>query len=641
MPPAEDSTVRDPAPSWVRFAKLLRLYPRESERVRDAAADLLRSVDAARTATGIAAVRLALDGNRLVVAGLERAADEPVHPWLAERFRRSALVGVVLAPEVTAEELTDFTLRLLENHVRGRSEARFEVLWPESYAGIRPLARRFDGVFSEHVDGGRTGAAGAPALEEAPPWVMGVLQDVEVLRALERAARKDAGGQTVPLSALVERIRAQLPAEVAADAARAESVTRAVLANAIGARDASCADSLKGLIVSVSDGLFAREYGPEPAASAHPPRVDDPGPGAAPRAIPAADPFADIQLSAAPPPPAPVAHARSGDDAITDDLEAFLGEYDRLPDGPVRLHLAEADLVVEQLAVYLHYLLLLDSRPLASAAMKMITKLIDASEAKDLEVLVEFLGAGTEGMAATIARLGHVLQDERVLRALDTLGIFGYGWAIATFPGTFPFYLDSLNLSEMRAVSELCRACQAIGPERILAAGQMIAHESGLLRPAVARRILAAPFFPLTPLAALILRYGKEDVHADVAGFLRSIHTDAPGTCLLWLCEPEEIPRDYMLALMKHGSAEPNAELRRIIGRELCRIALAKEAEGAALERRLRAIDLMSEFPSLEVSDALTDLVEGKGLPRFSGASARIRAAADETIRRMKSRAHV
>jgi hypothetical protein len=307
----------------------------------------------------------------------------------------------------------------------------------------------------------------------------------------------------------------------------------------------------------------------------------------------------------------------------------------------VRLHLAEADLVAEQLAVYLPYLLLLDSRPLASAAMKMITKLIDASEAKDLEVLVEFLGAGTEGMAATIARLGSVLQDERVLRALDTLGIFGYGWAIATFPGTFPFYLDSLNLSEMRAVSELCRACQAIGPERILAAGQMIAHESGLLRPAVARRILAAPFFPLTPLAALILRYGDEGVHVDVAGFLRSIHTDAPGTCLLWLCEPEEIPRDYMLALMKHGPSAPGAELRRIIGRELCRIALAKEAEGPALERRLRAIDLMSEFPSLEVSDTLTDLAGGKGLPRFSSAGGRIRAAVDETIRRMKSRANV
>ncbi len=333
----------------------------------------------------------------------------------------------------------------------------------------------------------------------------------------------------------------------------------------------------------------------------------------------------------------------AGDEEIADDLPMFLAEYRRLPSGELRLSIEEADLVVEQLAVYLHYLLRLEDSSHASAALEVIYKLVESSRSADLEVLASYLSAKTGEGAGTIERLGRVLQEARVLRVLDNLGVFGLGWAIATFPETFPYYLDSLDLAKREHLMELCIACESIGAERILEAGRELAQKSKLLRPAVVERICAVPFQPLLPLVAAILRHGPDEVRPKVALFLRGLYQDGLETCLLWLFEsPEDVPKDYMPELMTAPEGGPlSPSLRRIIARGLCRIAFLKGVDEPTVVRRVRAIELMQEVPTMETSDTLAQLAAGTGLPRLSRGASRIRSAARDAIQAMKDRAHV
>src|SRR5262245_33314361 len=85
----------DPAESWVRFAKLLCLFPRESPRVREAARALREALDAVRRAEGKPTVALIANGDGIELNGHKpEEVFGPTHEWLAERFRRSALSAV-------------------------------------------------------------------------------------------------------------------------------------------------------------------------------------------------------------------------------------------------------------------------------------------------------------------------------------------------------------------------------------------------------------------------------------------------------------------------------------------------------------------------------------------------------------------
>lgn len=613
-PPAPSG---DPAEAWVRFAKLLCLFPRESARVQEAARALRDALDAVRRAEGQPTVALIADGDGVELNGGKPAeVFGPTHEWLAARFRSSALSAVEFGPEATLDGLARFTLRMLQNFARKQADARFEELWPERFPGIRPVELSFDGVFSdEDTGGGAEGPRAAIPLAAEDPFVARLLADERVAGALKAVAGRSDPGEGVELSELVARIREKLPADVAEDSERAFELTASVLRNLLGAGGAggpSSLSNLRDLLVAASGRVFARE---------------DDGLARAPR--PRFVPAVATSLG-----------GHAGDDAIADDLPMFLAEYRRLPAGEVRLSLAEADLVVEQLAVYLHYLLRLEDPARASAALEVIYKLVESSRSDDLEVLASYLSAKSGD--GTVERLGLVLQESRVLRVLEDLGVFGLGWAIATFPETFPFYLDSLDLSRREHLMELCIACESIGADRILDAGRELAQKSRLLRPTVVERICAVPFQPLLPLVATILRYGPDEVRPRVAHYLRGLYQHGLEACLLWLYEaPEDVPKDYMLELMSAVDGGLSPSMRRIIARGLCRIAFLKGTDAPTVERRVRAVELMREVPTMETSEALAQLAAGTGLPRMSRGAARIRGAAREALQALKDRAHV
>jgi hypothetical protein len=360
-------------------------------------------------------------------------------------------------------------------------------------------------------------------------------------------------------------------------------------------------------------------------------------------ALPAAAPQLP-ELPSAPRPAAAPARRRghAGDDEIREDLPAFLAEYRRLPPCEAELSIAEADLVVEQLAVYLHYLLRVESMAQAAAVREVIYKLVESSQSRDLEVLASYLVAQPGDTGEAIRRLGMVLQESRVLKVLESLGVFGLGWAIATFPETFPFYLDSLDLARHEHLMELCIACESIGSERILAAGRDLSQKSKLLRPNIVEKICAVPFQPLVPLVAIMLRFGPDDLRPKVALYLRGLYQDGIEACLLWLFEaPEEVPKDYMLELCSLVGRELSPNMRRIIARDLCRIARNKSLDAPAVERRVRAVELMSQVATMETSETLAELAHGSGLPVMSRGAQRIRTAARKAIQALKDRSHV
>lgn len=615
----------DPAESWVRFAKLLCLFPRESIRVREAASAFRASLETVRRADNQPCVTLVARGQGIELNG--KKPEEmfgPTHGWLAERFRRSGLSSVEFLAEATEDDLARFTLRLLENFTGKQPDARFAALWPETFRGIRPVELSFTNTFAETLTPEERLAID---LASQDPFVTKVLADEAVKQALSGIAARSPEDDAVDVSLVVARIREKLPADISRDSELAREVTVNVLRSLLGNVRSGGRTALDDLLAAASGTLFARRSdGTEGPAVAALPARQSPSPVAAASGSPSSG-------------------GHAGDAAIQDDLSMFLAEYRRLPADEIRLSLEEADLVVEQLAVYLHFLLRLESSAHASAALQVIFRLVESSKSEDLEVLASYLSAasrGSAGSAETIARLGRVLQEGRVLRVLEKLGVFGVGWAIATFPETFPFFLESLDLKRKDQLMELCMACESIGAERILAAGRELAQKSKLLKPAIAERICAIPFKPLVPLAAAILRYGPEDLRPKVAVFLRGLYQDGVEACLLWLYEaPEDVPKDYMLELMSAVDGGLSPALRRIIGRNLCRIALMKNLDAATVERRVRAIELMPAVPSSETSETLMELIDGSGLPRMSRGGTRIRNAARQAAEALKKGSHV
>jgi hypothetical protein len=622
-PPASSG---DPAEAWVRFAKLLCLFPRESTRVREAARAFRASLETVRQEEQQPCVALMASGQGIELNG--RKPEEmfgPTHAWLAERFRRSALSSVEFLPEATEDGLASFTLRLLENFTGKQVNARFESLWPETFPGIRPVELSFAGGFPDAAS--EAAARLADALCSQDPFIASVLADKTVTHALADIVARSPAEDGIDISLVIERIREKLPAEIARDPELAREVTTNVLRSLLGNVRGGGRTALEDLLAVASGNLFARQQDGEEGSAA---------------AVLSMRPSSRAAAVETEPLPAGI---HEGDAAIAHDLPMFLAEYRRLPAEEIRLSLEEADLVVEQLAVYLHFLLRLESSVHASAALEVIFKLVESSKSQDLEVLASYLSVasrGSAGSAETIERLGRVLQEGRVLRVLEKLGVFGLGWAIATFPETFPFFLDSLDLTRQDQLMELCIACESIGAERILAASRELAQKSKLLRPFIVQRICAVPFKPLVPLVATILRYGNDDLRPKVALYLRGLYQDGVESCLLWLYEaPEDVPKDYMLELMSAVDGAMSPALRRIIGRNLCRIALLKGLDPATVERRVRAIELMPSVPTSETSEALVELVSGAGLPRMSRPASRIREAARNAVETLKKGSHV
>jgi pimeloyl-ACP methyl ester carboxylesterase len=244
----------------------------------------------------------------------------------------------------------------------------------------------------------------------------GVLERLEHLRAGARGT-----GEAQPID-VIARIVDRIPADQMGDAKTLLSLTKQVL-DAMSAGGAAGGrarlddeESMSRFLVAASQKLFARET-EATLRSADAPKASERNGG------------------------------RARDDEITDDPAAFRAELEALPDEPLDAVAIEG--APEQLGVYLHYLVHLDSDEQARGLRARLRAFLGTREPALLDVLEEYLELlrpGTTGPVRHEAarRLQAVIPGARRvelvgaghLAALDEPA--GYAREVLAFCGSLP-----------------------------------------------------------------------------------------------------------------------------------------------------------------------------------------------------------
>ncbi len=154
--PSPPTTLRIGSPRaaecWADLTRSLTLYPETNSRVLRSLASFLEEL---RASIDPQTKRVELGFSGRVVWVDETPHDvrpESNLAWLKERLDRADLSGALFAENVDEASLLAFTKRLLELYTRRDMGLGFEALWPQAYAGMALLERRFEGAFSDRDD---------------------------------------------------------------------------------------------------------------------------------------------------------------------------------------------------------------------------------------------------------------------------------------------------------------------------------------------------------------------------------------------------------------------------------------------------------------------------------------------------------
>ncbi|MEM7307000.1 MAG: hypothetical protein AAF682_10040 [Planctomycetota bacterium] len=624
------------AESWCRLARSISMYERDSARTQGFLDDFLGHISALdpKWIDTDGTVEIAIVRDSMYVA--RRRVIEKVTSnlaWMQERLHRSVLVGAAFAPDVDRDLLLDFCQTLLDNYSANAGAKGFDELWPEEFPGIRLVEMRFAGVFGDEegftdgtpyagLGGGGTGAG----LTDEQILVDYLLSDTDVidhLHSIEDVAAQgvDKDDGLVSSSELVAQIVEVLPVEAFEDVSKALKLTVEVLSRIAGRGQALPADvaafvddkEIDLLLEKIGRRFFVRNSEGDLAEQiAERQRANE---------VPAA------------------LRGHAGDDAIQDDLVAFMQEFKKLPQDKVRLVTKEdVDVPAEQLGAYLHYLTHLESEEEAARLHGPLNKLLGRLQRTELSAVMPYLrpeGAG-DSYERIHRRLATFLRQTNTSVVFEKLGFLDAEWVVETFPHTFSLYIRRLDFENCNDLDELVTVCNRLGDVRILAEGTALATREGLLHPHVVQALCKSPIRQFMPLVRLILQRGGDEMRPKVIEYLLHAGLDGKEGRLLALLPERYIPRIFLLSLMEPGGQKASSRANVLISSNIIRFVAETADDPKEKASRVKAMELLGEFPSEEANAFLYQIIHRKGL--LGGESRAIRKAAKASLKKMSGK---
>lgn len=575
-------------------------------------------------------IRASVESEHVVVQGTRVEYTSANLLWLKAAFERSVLLGVTIAHDITKDGLVAFALRLRENFQRNQKSPVFAALWPKPIPGIELTERRFTGVFGTKVESDTPrddraegvfadGAQGRVLLELLESTA-GVQAAIEKITTALRD-RETVGSETRTMR-LLETVVRQMPVETLVDPKRAVATVEQVLA-AAARRLAEGEDTLtndESMIRNLVQDVGRKVFGSSFVSTAKP--------------------------AASSEPKSSLPRGRAGDDEISEDEEAFLGELHELQELPDDFQYdGSTGLRAEQMQILL-YLIGEISDPNAVPRLRsMLAHQVEDIDEDSLGLLrahlepcfLKFASAQNKKQATRLLELlREVGRSDLLLRT----GALSIEEVESNFPATFMTFMDALPSAPEEAAKLLGDACTAIGLPRLLSA-QNVLLSGGLATPQRLQRILAVPRADLLPLITILVRRADVKVHEQLVAYVRRVHPEVREAAGLYAIEaPEDISASYLDALIQcvvSGRVPPGLTEQ---ARDLLIGFVRNSADKPQLqERRIYAIRRLREFPDPKVTSLLEALVADRGVFGFQAeAKKAVRQAAKETLAQVGKR---
>lgn len=616
------------AERWADLTLALALYPETNSRVLSAFTAFFAALRE-RMDAGTKAVEIAFSAKAARV-GDDVFAFKPGGnlAWLKERLDRADLAGAAFAEGVPEASVLAFVKKLLEVYRRRDVTGGFAALWPETFQGVTPLERRFDGSFSgpEETDGPvvEHGRSRAPrSLEEKlhrDPRIRGSLEAIHA----KLLARAGSAAEFSRLD-LVAEVVGLLPAEALQDHEKAVDVTANVLTDLEG----EFADNLRPtLLTHGGDAAFRHLLFVISRTHFSSAEAEKPTGGAGKRV---AMPKFEFERTT------PVASRRE-DDKVTDDLGSLLSEMEAL--GPSTREPVAADEVDdrrEQIAVFLHYVATADDLARFPTFRETLGRLLDSAGPRGAVALCEYLdpARGDAGPARERAiRIARWLRRNGLGDHLAACGILDAAWAGRTFPAGFPTYLESLDLEEAEDRTELDRVCRTIGRQRFGEATDFGPRTKEFLAGPIPGKLFALVMPSAGPFVRRIYETDKRRFEPGFARFLRATSATPLDREILDVLEARFLLPDYLSALAD-GDAERLAKQRPLV---VWASLLATANDPAKLEQYIKAIRLLASFDTPQTHEYLKNLIAERELVVFKKNAPEARRAAVEVLKALESR---
>jgi hypothetical protein len=574
--------------------------------------------------------------------------------WLQERLDRADLSGVSFSGDADEASVVAFTQHLLDLFTRRNLELDFTTLWKDSYRGITPLERRFEGAFSEHGEPEqapghqRPSTAGRARHKEKSlhnaltldPRVRSKVEEVQAgIRA--RAAHES---EIVHVD-LLDEIVCLLPAEGLHDYERAVDLCLGMLSAVVQALSNAGALPARGeherylrkLLLSVARSHFS-SFAPElRGGRSGGEGVREPAAVFAPPASSRGDANGAAVADGARPQLHPEGHDRNAaldaDAAISDDLGALLQEIELLCPAPTgQLRGADCEDPLEELGAFLHFISLHDDTTRFPGLRNGLKQLLDEATEAGLDVLRAYFATAPGAEAAgrlPARRVATWLRRNGLRRVVRTSGVLDEAWAVREFPEDFLDYLQTLDLANAKDRTELDRVCAAIGPRRFGVAADLLSEAQEFLAGPLPGRLFGLAFVSLAPFLRQVYEHDKRRYRGDFARYLGATLATGIDQAILGLVgDGPGLLTPYLNALADQDT-QRLPEQRLLVVRAY--LALV-EGDPASEVHFLRAVKLLANFDAPATRLYLKRLIGERKMVLFKRHPRAVREAARDVL---------
>ncbi len=581
------------------------LYPPHNRRVQEAKEALLEAVRIL-SAEGKKAV-FRFSRSRILLGEGVLDPEPPQALWLKDRFSRTGLGGLTVLPTVEEETLYSFAQKLAENFKAPKGKRTFRQMWGDDFPGLELEELCFLGECSgaASTEFLRRDLAGAFKGEEALAVrrIFRALEESariqEGLERVQKAIRAAGGGKPQHKVDLLDRIIQNLPSEALGDPDLSlkfvelslQEVEKA-LAGGVQPWDSKEEEILRDLLDTVGCGLFGRA---PLLRKADAPQEEE----------------EELDVSSLP------KWEREEDKRILHDLEALLYELESLPDlGEDPFEDFERSVVQEALGACLHLACLNPDPHLGEQVEHLLRALLAVTRPGDVGVIQPYVDPlfhkekeeeGIEQAREVLAFLQRA-GGERVLQECGSLTPVS---AAATFPRTFPLFLDGLDSRDPGDLEKIREVCRILGPKRILEAKDFLESPLGILTPHRVDLVLSVPGKEVLPLVEMILEEGEMEDLVKAGRYLRALKLDPRGAGPFRVLQAEvPLPPEYLLGVCRAArkGSWPDS-LKRESFRLLRQWAARPELDP---EKRIRLLKALAPSRDPETRELLEILKKGK-----------------------------
>jgi hypothetical protein len=632
---------------WAEFSKSFAIYPLSNTRVQKALDDLLECLVPAFEEAEIDEEI----GLQILFAREQVRAGRQVIPlnkhsplgWLEERVRRTALAGIAFLPDVTGDSIAAFTERLLEHYKRKELDRPFDELWPETYEGLLLIDRRFEGYFDDAATGESTGAVSwgedsdGPGHGKANKEVARLLaEDDKIVKQLDQLKVQVQGHETSDEGGawrridILPRIVQLLPRDALQHYDQAVLVTVQVMENLAerlarterGGNLGAFADdtALNQLIYATSRGIFGRRA---PSTAEIAKRLDK---------------ERQFRRKAE---KGKLRSGRASDAAVEDSFDLLQQDMERLPEpfaDEMESHNSESH--DEQLGVYLHVLLRIDTESQTEGMKKQIADLLEGASDRRLHTLKEYLESTAESGHPGYRRLIDLMCDRSLQGVLRTSGFLETAKILAEFPRYFGLYLEAIDPDSNDDLRELESVCSELGSQRVRDARRALVEQEGIVEKHRAETLLGRPSLAMLPFVRILLAEGDDAQRVGVVRMMKRLRINVREACLLYIWDdPVGLPIEYLLTIADPDRSREDLEaLHPKISHQICRYLAGTTAGGGDDQHRIYAIHHLGMFGGRESEFVLRKLITAKRFRLFPVESKAVRDAAASALETLQRR---